>query len=100
MKEVYDAHHYILDPHGAVGYLGMKAYQEKHPGVTGIFAETAHPAKFKETVEETLGVSIDIPARLAEYARCEKVTLKLSPQFEDLKTYLLSLSVPIRNYRD
>ena len=66
MRTVYHAHKYVLDPHGAVGYLAWKAYKEKYPGSTGIILETAHPAKFLEDVETVLGQKITIPKALTD----------------------------------
>ncbi len=71
MLEVFESTQYILDPHGAVGYLGLKKYQEQHD-VQGVFFETAHPAKFLEVVEEVLKQKLDIPDRLAACMDKEK----------------------------
>jgi threonine synthase len=64
MQAVFDKYNYIIDPHGAVGYLALKAFQENH-AVQGVILETAHPAKFLEDVERILNRPIDIPERLA-----------------------------------
>ena len=53
MKEVFENSGYIMDPHGAVGYLGLREFQKENPDFYGIFLETAHPVKFLDTVEET-----------------------------------------------
>lgn len=79
---------YILDPHGAIGYLGLKAYQRTNPS-TGVFLETAHPGKFKEVVEETLHHTIELPQRLMDLRRKKKQTIKLSAQFDDMKEFLI-----------
>jgi threonine synthase len=88
MKQVYANHKYVLDPHGAVGYLALKKYQVEHD-VTGIILETAHPAKFLPDVENTLNVKINIPKRLAELADKEKIAHVLSPDFSDFKYWLI-----------
>ena len=61
------------------------------PGETGIFLETAHPAKFKETVDSIIDGSVKIPARLEAFMRGEKSTVRLNKQFPAFKKYLLSL---------
>lgn len=87
MNKVYDHYNYVLDPHGAVGYLGLQQYLEKNGG-TGVFLETAHPAKFIDTVTEVIG-EIEIPERLRTYLDKEKVSIPISNSFEALKDYLL-----------
>jgi len=90
ITEAYGKYQYVLDPHGAVGYLGLKAYQAQNHDAHGIFFETAHPAKFRETVEEVLEISVEIPERLAGYAKRKKVSVKISHSFGNLKHFLLS----------
>lgn len=79
---------YLLDPHGAVAYRSLN--DKLKPGETGIALETAHPAKFKGTVENIIGQKIDIPKRLATFTRGIKSTVKLSPTMACFKKYLLS----------
>lgn len=86
MKEAYEKHGYICDPHGAIAYDSLKELRE---GEIGIFFETAHPAKFLDTVEETLGVKIDIPENLSKLKDNKKVATPLSTDFEDFKNYLI-----------
>ncbi|MCR9250580.1 MAG: threonine synthase [bacterium] len=88
MREVYDRTNYMLDPHGAVGYLGLTSFINKKD-VTGIFLETAHPAKFKDVVDDTLGESIEIPSALAECMKKEKQSTVIEPGLESLKNFLL-----------
>lgn len=88
LKEIYDQAGYIADPHGAVGYLGLKKQLEKMPDAYGIFLETAHPIKFVDTVEETLEMKIDTPARIQELLKKEKKSSAIS-NYEDLKHFLL-----------
>ena len=64
LKEIYSTSHYVADPHGAVGYLGLKKYLENHKDAYGLFLETAHPIKFLDTVTETLGVDVAVPERI------------------------------------
>jgi threonine synthase len=91
MREVFKNSKYILDPHGAVGYLGLKKYMASNKSVTGIFLETAHPAKFKEVVEKTLKTTIKLPHRLEEFMSGTKRSIKISTQFEEFKSLLPSL---------
>jgi threonine synthase len=89
MQHVYHEFNYVLDPHGAVGYLGLKRYQQECPGTTGIFLETAHPAKFKETVETVLSTSVEMPSGLLKFLSREKKTTQIKNHFEDLKNWLM-----------
>jgi threonine synthase len=89
MERVYKKTGYILDPHGAVGYLGLKNYMIKHHGI-GIFLETAHPAKFGDVVEETIGVKVEIPVNLQSCMKKEKVSIVLDKDFNGFKEYLMS----------
>ena len=77
---------YQLDPHGAVAYRALQELLE--PGETGIFLETAHPAKFKETVENITGNEIEIPERLQAFMAGEKQSIPLSADFAAFKNLL------------
>ncbi len=90
MKEVFKSQNYILDPHGAVGYLGLKEYLKSNPDSTGIFLETAHPAKFKEVVENAIGQSVEMPERLNSFLEKEKQSKKMKGSLDELKEFLLS----------
>lgn len=92
MKKVYDRTKYVLDPHGAVGYLGLKKYMAEDPDVTGIFLETAHPGKFSEVVEKALGAPIELPGPLAAFLSKKKQSVPMSARFQDFKKYLLASS--------
>lgn len=88
MKSVYDATGYILDPHGAVA---MRALEElTDPSTPGVLLETAHPAKFKETVDRVLGADLKIPDRLGKFMEGKKETVAMKADFDQLKNYLLS----------
>ncbi|MBQ1912691.1 MAG: threonine synthase [Bacteroidales bacterium] len=78
---------YLLDPHGACGYRALK--ESLQPGETGFFCETAHPAKFKDTVERILGVPVAIPDHLAAFMQGQKQSVALSRDFPSFKQYLL-----------
>lgn len=87
MKEVHKKYGYVLDPHGAIGYLGLKKQLERSGG-TGVFLETAHPAKFIDTVTEVIG-KIEIPERLSAYLKKEKKSHLVKNEFNELKSYLI-----------
>lgn len=79
---------YLLDPHGACGYKAL--CDGLRPGETGVFCETAHPAKFKATVEKALGEDIAVPDRLAAFTRGVKQSVPLSRNYEDFQNYLMN----------
>ena len=88
LKNTFDETGYLLDPHGSCGYRALK--EQLKDGETGVFLETAHPAKFKDTVEEILGSSIEIPAKLQEFMKGTKQSIQLDKDFAGFKSYLLS----------
>lgn len=90
MKEVYEKFGYILDPHGAVGYLGWLEYQKETPESIGVILETAHPAKFIDSVEQVLGRKIEVPEALERLRNKQKVADFIQPDYEVFKTLLLS----------
>lgn len=90
IKKVYLEHHHLMDPHGAVAYLGLKEFLGRYPKYAGVFLETAHPAKFSEIVEEVIGKKIEIPKRLAQYATRPKRAILMENDFNKLKEFLLS----------
>ena len=87
MLECHRRTGYVLDPHGACGYRALR--EQLRDGEAGVFCETAHPAKFKEKVDEILGADIAIPERLAAFMRGKKQSVELSREFEDFKAFLL-----------
>ena len=89
LKTCFDETGYLLDPHGACGYQALKDGLQANE--TGVFLETAHPAKFLETVERIIGQKVDIPQKLQEFMKGEKQSLELSKDFDGFKKYLLSL---------
>lgn len=88
VKSTLETTGYQLDPHGAVGYRALTELLE--PGETGIFLETAHPAKFKETVEKITGKEVEIPERLQAFMAGEKQSIVIPADFDAFKTLLLS----------
>ena len=87
MKACYDETGYILDPHGACGYQALEDGLKE--GEIGVFCETAHPAKFKEKVDEILSIDVEIPDRLAAFMKGTKQSVPLTKDFADFKQYLL-----------
>lgn len=88
MRQCYADNGYILDPHGACGYRALK--EGLHDDEIGVFCETAHPAKFKETVEQIIGTEVAIPERLAAFMRGQKQSIPLSKEFDDFKQFLMA----------
>ena len=89
VKTTYQQTGYLLDPHGACGFRALKEGLKE--GEVGVFLETAHPAKFLETVEGIIADKVTIPAKLQEFMKGEKQSLPLSKEFADFKAYLLKL---------
>lgn len=89
MREVFKKFSYIIDPHGAVGYLAFQAYNKQNEGIKGIILETAHPSKFLPDVERILDKDIDVPGRLAVLANKQKVVTKMGVGFKLFKEWLL-----------
>lgn len=89
MRRVYAEHNYILDPHGAVGYLALDRYLDRHPEQKGIFLETAHPVKF-DSVNEIIGTSGAVPPVVNELFAKEKISRPLENNYGSLKEILLS----------
>ena len=88
MKEIKEKHRYIADPHGAVGYLGLKKYGI-NTNTFGIFLETAHPVKFLNVVEPIINETIELPKQIKEVIDKEKVSIKIST-YQELKDFLLN----------
>jgi threonine synthase len=88
MKTIHNTHGYIAEPHGAVGYLGLKQELQKHPNAIGIFLETAHPIKFLDTVEPTLNVKLPIPKQIESVLNKDKVSVKIKT-YEEMQAYLI-----------
>jgi len=91
MIAVKAASGYIMDPHGAVAFLGLKDFMAAYPQeYTGVFLETAHPGKFRKVVEETFGEPFELPARLEAFLKGEKKASALPNDFAAFKTFLVS----------
>ncbi|APY12298.1 threonine synthase [Seonamhaeicola sp. S2-3] len=89
MLEMYNKYNYVADPHGAVGYLGSKAYLKENPNAHCVFLETAHPTKFLDVVEEVIKVEQPLPKQIQAVMGKEKESTIIST-YNDLKRFLLS----------
>ena len=89
LKDTYNKTNYLLDPHGAVGYRSL--LDGLNENEIGIFLETAHPAKFKDTVESIIDNNVSIPGKLAAFMKGNKSTVKLPASFSNFKKYLLTI---------
>ena len=87
MRQCYKETNYILDPHGACGYQAL--VDGLKDGEVGVFCETAHPAKFKEKVDDILSIDVEIPDRLAAFMKGEKQSVPMTKDFKDFKDYLM-----------
>jgi threonine synthase len=89
MREINEKYNYVIDPHGAVGYLALKDYVKNNTGdYNSIILETAHPAKFLDEVEKVIGKKIEMPERLNISLEKKKHAIKLSNDFDDFKLFL------------
>ena len=88
LKQVYTKYNYLCDPHGACGFEALNQYLNENQ--VGVFLETAHPAKFTETVEEIVGKgNVPLPDKLAEFMKGEKKSISLKKDYEIFRSYLL-----------
>ena len=88
LKEIYDDYGYIADPHGAVGYLGAKAYLKNNSNAHCVFLETAHPTKFLDVVEDVISKTVELPAQIEAVMDKKKKSIEIS-NYDELKDYLL-----------
>lgn len=88
IREVQAETGYICDPHGACGYRALKEGLKE--GEVGLFLETAHPAKFKSTVDKILGADIEVPAKLQAFMKGTKQSIPLSKEFTEFKKFLMN----------
>lgn len=88
MRQCYEATGYVLDPHGACGWRALKELLQ--PSEVGVFLETAHPAKFKEKVDDILGTDIAIPERLQAFMRGKKQSVEMANDFDAFKSFLMN----------
>ena len=88
LRKIYDNTKYIAEPHGVIGYLGLKKEMERHESSIGVFLETAHPIKFLDVVEPILKITLDIPQQIAAVMDKEKVSIKIQ-NYDEFKDYIL-----------
>ena len=89
INQVFKNTGYLLDPHGACAYIAAKSDQRRDE--TAIFSATAHPAKFKDVVEDSIKHTIDIPSELLAFMNKERVTKKISPEYQSLENILMEV---------
>ena len=87
MKSVHERNGYILDPHGAVGYLGLKKFLKDHSDCFGIFLETAHPIKFLPVIKDTLHLNLKMPPQIQKLMDRPKSSIAIT-SYDELKSYL------------
>ena len=87
IKTIYKNTQYITEPHGAVGYLGLKKEMQNKPECIGVFYETAHPVKFLDSVEETLVLKLEIPQQIESVLNKNKIFTEIK-SYNDLKSFL------------
>ena len=93
VRHTWEKHHYLLDPHGACGFRALS--EGLRDGETGFFLETAHPAKFKDTVEHIIQEPVAIPAKLQAFMQGEKQSIPMDKEFEAFKQFLMKQDWPI-----
>lgn len=91
IASIYKKYDYVLDPHGAVGYLALEHYLKEHPGQKGFFLETAHPVKFPDAVELVIGGKIEVPKSVGHLLNKKKESVKMKADYQELKTYLMAM---------
>ena len=87
MQSIYKRNGYIAEPHGAVGYLGLKKEIQNHTNTIGIFLETAHPIKFLDVVTPALEITLSIPKQIESVMNKEKISVKIKT-YEEFKAFL------------
>ena len=87
MKNIYSSSGYVADPHGAIGYLGLKKYRLS-TNEFGVFLETAHPVKFLDVVKETLSIQVKVPEQIQKVINNKKISIKIS-NYDNLKRFLM-----------
>ena len=88
IKELYKRYNYIADPHGAVGYLGLRNYLTENPEIQGVFLETAHPVKFLDVVEDSISRKIELPEGISELIQKKKQAIEIK-NYPEFKKYMM-----------
>jgi len=89
IRRLFNDHHYLADPHGAVGYLALSRWLDEHPGEKGIFLETAHPVKFYDVVEPVIQQKIELPTSVQSILHSKKISIPINPVYEELRDLLI-----------
>lgn len=89
LKQVKQDTGYLLDPHGAVGYLALQRYLSEHTNKKGIFLETAHPVKFYDVVEPVINEAVPVPEAIQQILPLKKHSVVMDAEYDLLKEYLL-----------
>ena len=92
LKSVYRQNRYLLDPHGAVGFLALQRHLQDFPGRKGIVLETAHPVKFYDVVEPVIGERVPVPELIRQQLLLENQRTKINADGDLLKEFLLELT--------
>ena len=90
MKRCYEENEYVLDPHGAIAYDALLKSGLTNDKTCGIFLETAHPAKFKDIVDDALDIDLPLPEKLKEIVNNKKTAVKMKNSYEDFEDFLRS----------
>ncbi|HEY8690994.1 MAG TPA: threonine synthase [Chitinophagaceae bacterium] len=90
LKDVFLNKNYLLDPHGAVGYVALKKYLQIHPDLQGIFLETAHPVKFYDVVEPIIEQAVPMPSAIKDLLKEKKKSIKMNVDYASFKEFLLA----------
>ena len=89
MQDTQKEYDYVLDPHGAIGILALRKYQQYFADIPGMFSATAHPVKFFDVVEDVVGIKPDLPDFILSLMEKESVSVKMSPVYSYLRSYLM-----------
>jgi threonine synthase len=89
INKVYTGHHYLPDPHGAVGFIALENYLANRPGAKGMFLETAHPVKFYDVVEPIIKQKVPVPAAVAAIINSRKHAVRMGTSYQEFKEYLI-----------
>jgi threonine synthase len=91
INRIYQKYGYLLDPHGAVGYLALEKYLNINPTHKGIFAETAHPVKFYDVVEPIIQQKIPLPVSIENIIHKTSLSVKMDANYNSLHDWLISI---------
>jgi len=90
IQQVYEKNHYLLDPHGAVAFQALEEYISAHNDQKGVFLATAHPVKFPDVIQTTLGIDPVMPSGATELFSKKSCSIEMEPIYLQLKNWLLN----------